>query len=59
MVEKSTKKPIFDAKVGKKRELLGDRLSKPKRATCDINDLRATQAARIVPAPLPGFQLID
>jgi hypothetical protein len=46
MVEKSKKKPIFDAKLGKKPVFLGDRLLEPKRATRDINDLRATQAAR-------------
>jgi hypothetical protein len=49
MVEKSKKKPIFDAKLGKKPVFLGDRLLEPKRATRDINDLRATQAA---PSPL-------
>jgi hypothetical protein len=48
MVEKSKKKPIFDAKLGKKPVFLGDRLLEPKRATRDINDLRATQAARFV-----------
>jgi hypothetical protein len=44
MVEKSKKKPFCDAKFGKKRVFLGDRLLLPKREATVINDLRATQA---------------
>ena len=45
MVEKSRKNPFCDAKsanIG----FLGERLSKPKRATSIIKDLRAAQATR-------------
>jgi hypothetical protein len=44
MVEKSKKKPFCDAKFGKKRVSLGDRVLEPQRERSVINDLRAPQA---------------
>jgi hypothetical protein len=44
MVEKSKKKPFWDAKFGKKRVFLGDRVLEPQRERSSLNDLRAPQA---------------
>jgi hypothetical protein len=41
MVEKSKKKRFCDAKFGKERVFLGDRVLEPQRERSVINDLRA------------------
>jgi len=48
MVEKSKKNPPGDAKYGKIRQFLGDRLFESNRDTSLINNLRAAQPAPIL-----------
>jgi hypothetical protein len=46
MVEKSTKNPPRDAKLGENRRFWGERVPDTDRAKSTTNDLRAAQAAQ-------------
>jgi hypothetical protein len=59
MVEKSKKKPFWDAKFGKKRVFLGDRVLEPQRERSSLNDLRAPQATRAADSTVSLARALD